>query len=193
MVAPLAIAAALQIAKMAAPGMIKWLSGSDKAAEAADKLITVAQQVTGTGNPADAIAKLQADPNLVLQLQARSVEVEATLEQAYLLDRQNARQMEVELAKAGVRSDRKDNMVKIDAWGLGLALVAMVSLGLLKAAYPEGINDGVFGALLSQFSVFASYFGLCLRDAHQFEFGSSRGSKDKDDERKGLLQKMGAM
>jgi len=193
MVAPLVIGAALQIAKIAAPSMIKWLSGSDTAADAADKLIAVAQQVTGTASPDAALAKLQADPNLVMQLNVRAIQIDAELEQAYLKDRQDARHMEIELAKAGVRSDRKDNMVKIDAWGLGLALVAMVSLGLLKAAYPEGINDGVFGALLSQFSVFASYFGLCLRDAHQFEFGSSRGSKDKDEERKGLLTKLGAM
>jgi hypothetical protein len=39
----------------------------------------------------------------------------------------------------------------------------------------------VFGALLSQLSVITSLFGLCLRDAYQFEFGSSRGSRLKDE------------
>jgi hypothetical protein len=30
-------------------------------------------------------------------------------------------------------------------------------------------------------SAIASFFGLGLRDAHQFEFGSSRGSQEKTD------------
>lgn len=36
------------------------------------------------------------------------------------------------------------------------------------------------GEVLGLISTIASVFGLCLRDAHQFEFGSSRGSREKD-------------
>jgi len=172
---------ALEIARVAAPGLIRWLSGSDKAAAVAEELVGVAQEVTGATSPAAAVQRLRADPALVLQLQARTVEIDARLEEAYLADRQDARKMTVELAKSGDTSsrDRKFFMVRLDVVGLVLGLAGMVLLGWLKSQYPDSVSDGVFGALLAQLSTITSYFGLCLRDAHQFEFGSSRGSQDK--------------
>lgn len=75
-------------------------------------------------------------------------------------------------------------MVSLDVLGLLASLAAMLALGLAKASHPEAVSEGVFGALLAQLSTITGYFGLCLRDAHQFEFGSSRGSKEKDAERR---------
>jgi hypothetical protein len=166
MVAPVVLGAALEIARIAGPGLVKWLSGSDKAAEAAGALVTVAQEVTGTGTPAEALAKLKADPNLVLQLQARSVEIDAGLEQAYLADRQDARKMAVEVVKAG-GVDRKNAMILGDVVGLVVCLAVLV--------YVPELPGEVRGII----STIAGFFGLGLRDAHQFEFGSSRGSQDK--------------
>jgi hypothetical protein len=36
------------------------------------------------------------------------------------------------------------------------------------------------GEAVGIISTVAGIFGACLRDAYQFEFGSSRGSKEKD-------------
>lgn len=179
--APL-IPVALEIAKIAAPGFIKWLTDSDKAAEAAETVIEAAQAVTGTGTPEAALGRLQADPAAVLELHKRSMELEAELERAYLADRQDARQAAVELAKAGDASsrDRKTFMVRLDVTGLIFGLAGMMLLGWVRAQYPDSISEGVFGALLAQLSTITSYFGLCLRDAHQYEFGSSRGSETKN-------------
>ncbi|MCZ2110987.1 MAG: hypothetical protein LC118_15700 [Dehalococcoidia bacterium] len=173
---------ALEIARVAAPGFVKWLTNSDTAADAATTVIEAAQQATGTGTPDAALARLQSDPTAVLELKRRSIELEAELEKAYLADRADARQAAVELAKAGDTSstDRKTFMVRLDVVGLIFGLAGMMLLGGVRAEYPDSISEGVFGALLAQLSTITSYFGLCLRDAHQYEFGSSRGSEQKN-------------
>lgn len=179
MVAPLLIPIALEIAKRAAPGLVKTLTGSDRAADVAGKLVGLAQEVTGTATPDAALDKL-ADPNMVMRLRQRTLELETEETKAYLEDRQDARKMETRMAELGLHSGRKDVMIFIDAAGLILSLVSLVGIGYMKANYPDAISDAVFGALMTQLTTFASYFGLCLRDAHQFEFGSSRGSERKD-------------
>lgn len=159
---------ALEIARVAAPGMIKWLSGSDKAAEVAEQVVAVAQEVTGAADPPAALAKLKADPNLVIQLQGRYVELDVELEKAYLADRQDARRMAVEVVKAG-GFDRKNAMIVGDVVGLVACIVVLVCVPDLP------------GEVRGIISTIAGFFGLGLRDAHQFEFGSSRGSQEKNE------------
>jgi len=163
-----------------APAVLKWITGSDKAEAAAGKVVEIAQIVTGKQG-AEAVEAMKLDPALALQFRQAVMANEADLDKAYLADRQDARRRDVELAKAGVHNARANWMVAMDVVGLIFSLAAMMGLGYLKSKYPEAISEGVFGALLAQLSTMASYFGLCLRDAHQFEFGSSRSSRDKDE------------
>lgn len=176
MVAPFVLGAALEIAKIAAPGLVKWLSGSDKAAEVAEQLVTVAQEVTGTQSGDAAAAALRANPDLVLQLKTRAAELEAQLDMAYLADVQNARNMAievqraaVELQKAGIAPgvDRKNAMILGDVLGLITCIAVLV-----YAPDLPGEVRGIIGTV-------AGFFGIGLRDAHQFEFGSSRDSREK--------------
>jgi hypothetical protein len=163
-----------------APEVIRWLSGSDKAAEAASKIVGLAEGVTGRkGN--DAVEAIKADPAMVLQFKQAVMLNEQELEKAYLADRSDARKRDIALAASGMRNKRADYMVLLDVIGLLAGLIGMMALGYVKAKHPDAITEGVFGALLAQLSTITSYFGLCLRDAHQFEFGSSRGSKEKDE------------
>jgi len=67
------------------------------------------------------------------------------------------------------RNQRADLMVLLDVIGL---VACLVVLALFRKEVPSEVV-----VLLSSI---ASVFGLCLRDAHQFEFGSSRGSREKD-------------
>jgi hypothetical protein len=164
-----------------APQIVKWISGSDKAADAAAAVVGIAQEVTGKGTGAEAFQAMKADPALVLQFRERLAAQEAELDKAYLADRADARRRDVALAQAGVRNTRANWMIVLDVAGLLASLGAMCALGYVKARYPDAITEGVFGALLAQFSTLASFFGLGLRDAHQFEFGSSRGSQDKSE------------
>lgn len=165
---PAIIGIALEIAKLAAPKLVGALAG-DQAADVADKVITVAQQVTGTATPEAALQKLQADPNLVLQANVRMQEIEADIEKAYLADRQNARDRDRAMIQAGMRNTRADAMVL----GCVIGLIAcLVTLALYKSAIP--------GEVVGILSTIAGIFGSCLKDAFSFEFGSSRSSRDKD-------------
>jgi len=150
-----------------APSVVRWLSGSDKAEQVAQRVVDVAEVVTGRQGP-QAIEAMQADPALVLQFRQALAEIELEMERAYLADRQDARGRDVAYVQAGRRNLRADVMVALDALGLIVCLVVL-------ALY----SDRLAGEAIALISTVASIFGLCLRDAHQFEFGSSRGSAEK--------------
>lgn len=165
--APL-IPIALQLASMA-PTVMRYFGAGEPAASVVDRVVQVAQQVTGAATPAQAVQQLQADPALVLQYQQRLIEIDGELERAYLGDRADARRRDVALAQAGRRNTRADVMVVMDVVGL-VACLAVLAL----------FRDQIPTEVVTLLSTIAGIFGLCLRDAHQFEFGSSRGSKEKD-------------
>lgn len=160
-----------------APQIVRWISGSDRAAEAAETVVGVAQAVTGKASGTEAFHTLKADPSKVLEFRQALAAQEADLDKAYLADRVDARRRDVELARAGQRNRRADVMIALDVVGLVTCLAVLV---LFKGSLP--------GEVVGIVSTVAGIFGACLRDAHQFEFGSSRGSREKDD----LLARGGA-
>lgn len=152
-----------------APQIVKWLSGSDKAAEIASTVVDVAKTVTGQQDGAAALETLKADPGKVLEFRQALAAQEADIEKAYLQDRQDARKRDIALAQAGAPNRRADVMVALDVVGLISCLAVLV-------VFRENLPGEVVGIL----STVAGIFGACLRDAHQFEFGSSRSSQNKD-------------
>lgn len=159
----------LALASQFAPSIIKYFTNSETAGTVAGQVINIAKTVTGKGTPDEAIAALQADPALAIQFKTAVMANDADLEKAYLADRADARSRDVKLAEAGRRNVRADVMVVMDVIGLVACLIVL--------AFFRGDMPGEVVALLSSI---ASIFGLCLRDAHQFEFGSSRSSQNKD-------------
>ncbi len=91
--------------------------------------------------------------------------------QLELGDFASARERDKAIVAAGRENVRADVMVGADVIGLIACITATVVMHL------NGTLDGTVSTLLA---TFGSYFGLSLRDAHQFEFGSSRGSRNKD-------------
>lgn len=150
-----------------APQVIKWISGSDKAAEAASQVVEIAEAVTGRrgGSAIDALAQ---DPALVLQFRQAVLASEADLDKAYLADRADARARDIEIIKSGRSNMRADVMV------LG-AVVGLISCLLSLVFFRTQVPGEVVGII----STVAGIFGACLRDAFQYEFGSSRGSSEK--------------
>ena len=150
-----------------APTIIKWISGSDKAADAAGKVVEIAEAVTGrSGN--DAFDALAGDPSLVLQFRQAVMAQEVELDKAYLADRADARARDIEFLKAGRHNVRADIMVG----GVLVALVCcLATMALFRESMP-GEVAGIMGTLVG-------IFGKCLSDAFQYEFGSSRGSAEK--------------
>lgn len=165
--APL-IPIALQLASLA-PTIMRFLGTGEPAAGVVEKVVQVAQQVTGAATPEDAVKALQADPAKVLDFQLRLIEIDGELELAYLGDRKDARARDVALAQAGFRNTRADLMV------VG-AVVGLVTCLLVLAFFRKDVPGEAVGII----STVAGIFGACLRDAFQFEFGSSRGSREKD-------------
>lgn len=162
------VSIALALAQFA-PSLIKFFTGSDKAADVAGKVIDIAKTVTGAPDGGAALEVLKADPNKVLEFQQAALAQDADLTRAFLADVQNARMRDVELHKAGFGNRRADVMVALDVLGLIACLLVLV-------LYREKLPGEVVGLL----SAISGIFGACLRDAHQFEFGSSRSSQVKD-------------
>ena len=78
-----------------APGIIKLLTGSDKAEAVAEQVVGIAQTVTGTDSPDAALAAIKADPNKVLEFQQAMSAQQVDLEKAYLADVASAREMQI--------------------------------------------------------------------------------------------------
>lgn len=151
-----------------APQVIKWISGSDKAAEAAGKVVQIAEAVTGKQG-SDAVEALKADPALVLQFRQAVMANETELDKAYLADRADARRRDIAITQAGRYNWRGDL----------LALLAVVGLVLCVwfVARDSEMPERAVNAIMFVAGVLAA----AVRDVYNFEFGSSRGSKSKDE------------
>ena len=152
-----------------APSLMRYFGVGEKPVAIAEKVVGIAQAVTGAPSGEAALAALQADHKLAQEFQLAVLKADGDLEQAYLADRKDARARDVALHQAGYHNYRADIMVIADVVGL---IACLVVLAVYRTSIPAEV-----ATLLT---TIASLFGLCLRDAHQFEFGSSRGSKEKD-------------
>lgn len=150
-----------------APQIIKWITGSDKAADAATAVVEIAETVTGRKG-SDALDAIKADPALVLQFRQSVMAQEADLDKAYLADRADARKRDAVFITAGTRNYRADFM-------FFLAVVMIAALVWLVWKDPS-INEymkGIFTLVLGRFLGY-------LDNIYNFEFGSTRASKAKD-------------
>ena len=161
------IAAALGLAEFA-PMISKWLGGV-QAEEIAGQVVEIARKITGHDNHAEVIDRLKEDPSAVIEFQKAVLEIGKALEMATLQDRQNARNRDIALAQVGHKNVRADIMVIAAAIGLVMCLASL-------AFYSEALPGEAVGII----STVAGIFGACLKDAYAFEFGSSRGSREKD-------------
>ena len=161
------IASALGLAQFA-PVIAKWLGGN-QAEQMAEEVVEVARRVTGHEDPSQMVQLLRENSLLVAEFQKAMMEIEVRLELAFLEDRQSARLRDVAFIQSGHGNTRADIMVVSAAVGL------VSCLGSL-AFYAEQLPGEATGII----STIAGIFGACLKDAYAFEFGSSRGSKEKD-------------
>ena len=159
---------ALGLAQLA-PSLMRFFGVGDKPVAVAEKVIDLAKTVTGQPTGEAALATLQADTSKAHDFRMATLQSDTDLGRAYLGDRSDARARDVALAQTGYHNKRADWMVLFDVVGLVACLVVL-------SVFRKDVPGEVVGLL----STIAGIFGLCLRDAHQFEFGSSRGSREKD-------------
>ncbi|MDR3224602.1 MAG: hypothetical protein LBT03_03480 [Holosporales bacterium] len=170
------IQAALALAQFT-PKIAKWLSGT-KAESISKKIIDIAKTVTNTTNEFQAIEKLKTDKTTFALFQQALINSEREIELAVIKDKENARYRDIAIINSGKRNKRADVMVISAAIGLICCLCAI-------CLYRKELPGEVVGII----STIAGIFGSCLKDAYNFEFGSSRGSKDKDKTVAAILNK----
>ncbi len=154
-----------------APSILRFFGAGEKPVAVAEQVVNIAQTVTGTRSPQAALDALRQDSQLAQQFNLAVLAADTELEKAALADRQDARHRDVEIRKlTGGKNNRADWMIVGDLAGLVACMVILIF-------FKKDIPGEVAGIL----NVIAAGLVLCLRDAHQFEFGSSRGSKEKDD------------
>jgi hypothetical protein len=162
------ISIALALAQFA-PSILRFFGAGEGTASTAQKVVNIAQTVAGVRTPEEALQALRANAELAQQFNLAVLAADKDLEQAHLADRQDARARDVEFIKAGRTNTRADVMVA----GAVLGLIACLACLVL-------FRQGLPGEAVGIISTVAGIFGACLRDAFQFEFGSSRSSRDKD-------------
>lgn len=152
-----------------APGLMRFFGAGDAPAAVAQRAVDIAKTITSAVDGPAALTVLAGDTELAQMYNRAVMAADTELVGLYLADVQDARARDLELHKTGYTNRRADYMVAGDVVGL-IACIAI--LVLFRSQIP--------GEVVGLLSSIAGIFGCCLRDAHQFEFGSSRSSREKD-------------
>ena len=164
------VSLALTLAAKYAPDAIKYLTKSDTAEAVASSIIDAATFATQETKPEEIEESLANSPHMASVFAQHLELIDLKLADLAYADVKDARARDVAIIATGKRNIRADIMVLLDVVGL-------ISCLLILTFWADQIPGEVVGLI----STIAATFGLCLRDAHTFEFGSSRASKDKDD------------
>lgn len=166
--APLLIPLALELAKFV-PGIVKLVTGNSKAGEVAGHVLDIAQVVTGTKTPEAAVQAIQVDPVKALDFQIAMADRQQALENMYLLDVQDARARDVELAKSGQVNHRANALA-------GGAIVLVIGC-LMIVVWATGMDDFAKATITL---ICGRALGW-VEQIFSFEFGTTRANKTKDD------------
>ncbi len=150
------------------PSISKWLT-QEHHEKILPKVLEIASQITRTQSPSQMARCFSGNPEFSTQFEKKLIELEKDFLLAESLERQSARNRDVALLQTGHKNIRADIMVIAAALGLSACL-------LILTFYRENLPGEAVGII----STVAGIFGSCLKDAYAFEFGSSRGSKNKD-------------
>lgn len=161
------------------PSLVKWISGSDKAEEAAQKAIDIAKAVTGKDTGETALEELKVNPDLVMQYRTKMLDQEEAFEQMYLVDRQDARKRDTAFVEAGRYNWRADLLAFLAVGGMILCVYFI--------ARDINLPERAVNAIMFIAGVLAS----AVRDVYGFEFGSSKGSKEAQGTIADILKKRG--
>lgn len=163
------ISAAIALAQFA-PSILRFFGVGDKPVAVAERVVQIAQGITGGATPTEALERMRADAALAQQFNLAVLAADTELEKAALADRQGARERDVEIRKLNDGKNTRADLMVIGA------VLGLISCLLVLAFFKKDVPGEVVGII----STVAGIFGACLRDAFQFEFGSSRSSRDKD-------------
>ncbi|MBP7240686.1 hypothetical protein, partial [Amaricoccus sp.] len=181
MPAPLLMSAAIAIANEFLPdlaGALKRPGGRALAATVVDAAAAAAG-VSPESDPRQIIARVKENPTALddLRLELEQLNAEKEIYLAEISDRGSARQAEI--ARGGDGRMRGNLMIAAVAIGLAFCIYAAIK-GMVPGANGQGptLDAGV----LALITTVAGALLKMLSDAFAYEFGSSRGSKEKTED-----------
>ena len=148
------------------PAIAKWVTGSDKAAEVAGKVVDIAKVVTGKDEPDQALAAIQADPNMALQFKTAVLAQGTELERLALANASDVNKtMQAEAA-----SEHWPTYSWRPAIGFAVALAVVLSVLTVFTAYvaamffgkADGLAalPGILGAVAAIIGVVSPILGI---------------------------------
>lgn len=161
---------ALSLAQFA-PSILRFFGAGEKPAAVAEKVLQIAQAATGAQTPEAALAAMRENAALAQQFQLAVIAADTELEKVYLADRASARDRDVKVRQLAGGANRRPDIMLLAAFVAVISIGALLALGKVEGA------DAVGGFLITIGGMFARNIGT----AFDFEFGSSRGSREKDD------------
>lgn len=172
--APL-IPLALNLAQFA-PSLLRFFNADNKSVKTAETVIGIAKAVTGASTSEGALEMIQGDQAKRYEFNMQVLENEAALQESYLMDMQSARKRDELFITSGTRNYRADAM---------FFLAVIVIVGIAAAIWnTPGIDEYTKGIATLILGRFLGY----LDNIYNFEFGSTRSSKQKDSTIESLSQ-----
>ena len=166
---------ALNLAQFA-PSLLRFFGADNKSVNTASTVIDIAKAVTGASTPEDAITMIQGDQAKRYEFNLKVLESEQRLQESYLKDMDSARKRDMVFIASGTRNYRADAM---------FFLAVIVIVGIAAAIWnTPGIDEYTKGIATLILGRFLGY----LDNIYNFEFGSTRSSKQKDSTIESLSQ-----
>lgn len=162
------ISIALGLAQFA-PTILRYFGVGEKNVKVAEKVIQTAQVVTGFENdPEKAYEAIKKNQELQIAFQDRILDRQQELERLYYEDVADARKRDATIWATGKRNTRADSM-----YILSVIIIAAIFWAVWsKPELPEFVK-GVVTLILGRFLGY-------LDQIFNFEFGTTRSSKEKD-------------
>jgi predicted PurR-regulated permease PerM len=151
------------------PFVAKYLSGTAATiSRVGDGVSSVVKAVGGSDDFHTALANITGNGEKVAALNLELAKLENDWDKAMLEDRENARQMNVDLAKAGVKN-------RMPA-GLAVLAVALTALLVLVVLFIPNLSEWAKSVIM----VFLGRSLGWVDDVYAFVYGSTQSNKDKD-------------
>lgn len=167
------------LALQAAPSLVSLITGSDKAEDITQKTADVFSAVTGidvgTADGAQRAADaLETDPALMAQLTLNLRSVEADELKVLQKDVAEARRRDVDVMQMNGGQNWRANLMIIGAF-----LMLLTCVGGIVYVSQTDLNAAQTSLIQGPLGIIIGFLVKVLGDAFNFEFGSSRGSKQK--------------
>ena len=159
-----------------APIIAKYLGAGEKAVKVTEIVSDIATRVSGASTPEEAVEIFQKDNEKAWAFKLEVLAASKALDEAALLDLQDARKRDMAFIASGKRNLRADSI-----YLLSVATIVLIVWIIWKT--PD-ISEFVKGTLTLILGRFTGYIDQIVA----FEFGTTRSSQKKDDTIKALTK-----